>query len=506
MTYFDRTPLFILVSLLAACGPKDPADTESGSEGEATSTTTGPTTDAPTTTAPTTTTTTTTTEGTTTAGETTDEPPEAVPCEHVAGPADGAVDWYLRCGGPQNEFLNGVGTDADGNIYLGIDLRVLDVSAPLRIGEFEVTPGELSDILLIKLSSTGEPLWVRQFGGPLDQTITHLVACGDGLAIMGFAEPGTLDLGGGSLDGAFVAGFDLDGNHRWSRSLGGASLVTATCDAGGTLAVSGLFEGAVDFGGGPVEPPPSTAAFVAKYDAAGGFQWVQPFISTGDGSARVMSLAFTPAGELVLAGSFTGTVELGGGPLTTDFWDDMLVAKFGADGGHLWSQQLGGDGLQYAMAIAVDASGELALGGMFFDQLEIGADSYTNVFPDQIPEIDGTLYDAVLARLDPAGAVLSSQHLGAMLDDSIDDLSFDATDSLLVAGVADSQVALRAFSGEEQTWAWTTDQLPEYTRSARSGEDAVVLGSSPMAGEVDLGAGPTTDHGGWDFVVARIRR
>ncbi|MFY0532274.1 hypothetical protein [Nannocystis pusilla] len=166
MTYFEGTRPLLISSLLAACGPGGPADTEgASSEGPPTTTTEGPTTEGPTTEGPTTTSTTTT--STTTSEETTiDEPPASAACERLAGPADGAVDWYLRCGGLQHEYLGGVATDAAGNIYLGAETRVLEGSQALQIGEFEVTPGELSDILLIKLSSEGVPEWVRQFGGP----------------------------------------------------------------------------------------------------------------------------------------------------------------------------------------------------------------------------------------------------------------------------------------------------------------------------------------------------
>ncbi|MCY0994468.1 hypothetical protein OV203_45515 [Nannocystis sp. ILAH1] len=510
MTYFQRTRPFFISSLLAACGPGGPADTEgASSEGPPTSTTTGPATEGPTTEGPTTTSTTTT--STTTSEETTiDEPPAIAACERLAGPADGAVDWYLRCGGLQHEYLGGVATDAAGNIYLAAETRVLAGSQSLQIGEFEVTPGELSDILLIKLSSEGVPAWVRQFGGPGDQSVWGLVACGEGFVIHGWAEPGTLDLGGGAVEQAFLASFDGDGDLRWSRSvpaLGGDAHVTFAamkCDEAGTLALTGEFRSGVDFGGGPVAAPELYDGFVVTYDAAGEFQWVRQFGSTGDASARGRALAFTPAGEIVVAGAFQGSVDLGGGTLSTDFQDDMLIAKLSATGEHVWSQQVGSWGLQYGMAIAADSAGRVALGGMFLEEVEIGDDKYTNVFPDQIPDAHGTLYDAVLAQIDPAGAVLGSQHVGTMNDDSIDDLEFDAADTLLMTGFTADAFTLRAIVGQETSWEWTTDQFA-HALTTLSGEDAIVVTMSPTDA-VDLGAGPLAGRGESDLVVARIRR
>lgn len=496
MTYLDRAPSFLIASLLAACGPGEPSDTDSDSEGAPTST--GPTTGEPTTTS--------------SGEETTGSPPlVGVECEQLAGPQGSAVEWYLRCGGKQHEYVNGIATDAAGDIYVALEMRVFDGSQTLKLGEFEVKPGEFSDILLLKLSSAGVPQWVRHFGGPMEQQVSGLVACGDGFAIHGWASAGSLDLGGGPVDGTYVASFDVDGNLRWSRSLpvvGDGALVSffaMACDDAGRLALTGEFAGDVDFGGGPV--PAGRDGFVVTYDAAGEFQWARLFGGADETSARGRALAFTPGGEVVVAGAFFGTVDLGDGPLTADTWHDMLVAAYSAAGEHQWSRQFGGAGPQYGTAVAVDATGRVAVGGMFLDEIEIGDDELVNVNPENNPEEFGTVHDAVLVELDASGAVLGSQQLGALLDDQVLGLSFGAANSLQMAGVADSAVSLQAFAGEEQTWEWSTDEgdMLQFPRAAWSGEEAVVVSAVPE-GDVDLGSGALGPRGGADMLIARLRR
>lgn len=497
MTYLDRAPLFLVASLLAACGPGEPSDTDTDTGGEPTSTSTGPSTGEPTTT-------------TTSSGEeTTGEPPlVGVECEQLAGPQDSAVEWYLRCGGKQHEYVNGIATDAAGDIYVALETRVFDGSQTLKFGEFAVKPGEHSDILLIKLSSAGVAQWVRHFGGTKSQQVSGLVACGDGFVIHGWGEAGSLDLGGGPIEGTYVASFDFDGNLRWSRSLpvvGDGALVSffgMACDDAGRLALTGEFAGDVDLGGGPISA--AADGFVVTFDAAGEFQWARQFGSAAETAARGNAVAFTPGGELVVAGAFFGTVDLGDGPLTADTWHDMLVAQYSATGEHQWSRQFGGAGPQHGTAVAVDAAGRVVVGGAFFDEIEIGDEKFVNENPED-PEEFTSADDAALVELDASGALLGSQHLATPLNDRVLDLSFGAADSLRLAGVADSAFSLRAFAGEEQTWEWSAKPLNAFPRAAWAGEEAVFVSSAPQ-GDVDLGSGALGPRGAADMLIARIRR
>jgi hypothetical protein len=62
--------------------------------------------------------------------------------------------------------------------------------------------------------------------------------------------------------------------------------------------------------------------FVAKLDPAGNHLWSMRFV---EGNAY--GLATDGAGNALLAGSFVGTVDFGGGPLTSVDRSDIVVAK-----------------------------------------------------------------------------------------------------------------------------------------------------------------------------------
>ena len=91
--------------------------------------------------------------------------------------------------------------------------------------------------------------------------------------------------------------------------------------------VTGFFQGTVDFGGGALSSAGNSDVFLAKYDAAGAHLWSQRFGDTGVDVGR--AIAVDGAGNVLVTGILRGTVDFGGGPLTSAGLSDIFVAKFG---------------------------------------------------------------------------------------------------------------------------------------------------------------------------------
>jgi hypothetical protein len=62
--------------------------------------------------------------------------------------------------------------------------------------------------------------------------------------------------------------------------------------------------------------------------------WSKSFGNAGFDVAT--ATAIDSAGNVVVTGYFQGTVDFGGGPLTTAGEDDIFVAKLDSSGNHLW--------------------------------------------------------------------------------------------------------------------------------------------------------------------------
>jgi hypothetical protein len=166
-------------------------------------------------------------------------------------------------------------------------------------------------------------------------------------------------------------------NHLWSQRFGDGSVQSGrnvAVDGAGNVIVTGVFEGTVDFGGGPLVSVGFFGdIFVAKYDASGAHQWSQRFGGSRNDVGR--SVVVDTLGNVIVTGSFLGTVDFGGGPLVSTGGSDIFVAKYDASSVHQWSQRFGGGPgaiSDLGFAVAVDASGNVIVTGRFADTVNFG--------------------------------------------------------------------------------------------------------------------------------------
>jgi hypothetical protein len=93
----------------------------------------------------------------------------------------------------------------------------------------------------------------------------------------------------------------------------------------GNVLVAGRFEGTIDFGGGPLASLGVGDVFVAKLDTDGGHLWSKRFGNASDEAAA--GVATDSAGNVLVAGHFDGAIDFGGGPLNNAGGGDVFVVK-----------------------------------------------------------------------------------------------------------------------------------------------------------------------------------
>jgi len=291
-----------------------------------------------------------------------------------------------------------------------------------------------SAIVTVKAGG-GDFVWSRTFGGPTwtDNVVPQAttVAPNGNVIVVGYFA-GTADFGAGAVtsvggDDIFVAAYAAgDGHPLWSKHFGDTSHDFGTAvavDGSGNIVVGGSFSGTVDFGGAALTSVAANA-FLAKFSASGAHLWSK-LLNAGSGST-VTGVAVDGAGTLFTTGTFIGTADFGTGAVTSaGQWDGYLLASGGADGRPLWSRRAGGSGIDTPRAVTVDTLGHVVVTGVFQNTADFGGGPLTSAGG----------YDVFLAQYATAdGRHLWSKRFGDTGNDYGIGVDVDGAGNILLGG------------------------------------------------------------------------
>jgi hypothetical protein len=228
-----------------------------------------------------------------------------------AGYGKSPIAWVRSFGGKGViSWAQGVGVDNQGDVYLaGIHAGDMTTPALKKIG--------IEDGFTVKLAPNSATLWAKNFGGAgslmqtmqiaVDQSGNPIIA---GLYTGNLTNPSLAAFSGGKISSYAIKLAAKDGTTAWARNLG------------------------------------------------------------GDGAeAQVVSLAVEPAGDVVLGVNYYGKLSQPAiAPIDSDIDDSFAVKLAGANGNPYWLGRFGADtpgGTIWANSVAVDAQGDVLLGGYF---------------------------------------------------------------------------------------------------------------------------------------------
>lgn len=257
-----------------------------------------------------------------------------------------------------------VATDAANDVIVaGTALGSVTVGGQSFPVEDEATGGFAP--FLLKLDPSGQPLWHREFGGEADvlaaalDPMGNLVVSGE----VGQFSTSPADLGDGPLARSFfLAKFDPQGKTLWvdSASCSGFGALSLAVDPSGNVAVVGEASDTTCFGApladAGVSPESQGGGFVAVFDGSGNTLYAKVLSQSPPGIAG----QFDSSGNLLLAGSFSGTLDLGTPLAAPAGGTSAFVAKLDPSGNVLWQLRDGTNAS--ATAIAVGGSGATVAG------------------------------------------------------------------------------------------------------------------------------------------------
>ncbi|MFZ2897815.1 MAG: T9SS type A sorting domain-containing protein [Saprospiraceae bacterium] len=297
------------------------------------------------------------------------------------------IEWEMSYGGSELDFAGTIIPVEDGNFLFSASSYSLD-------GDFDENYGE-SDAWLVKIDSTGQVIWSKNYGGSGRDAIGGIIVLEDGYIVAGVSSSDDHDLpGNNGYEDAWVFKVDKDGALLWSKNYGGSlddnlGGMKKTSDGGFVLAGTTYSnDGDVLLNKGEYD------AWILKIDEKGEILWSRTYGGTKiDGFGSVHEF---PDGGFLLAGSTqSDDYDIPGNRGDFDAW----ALEIDKAGDILRSNTYGGSGEESARFWGEDEQGKLLFGG------------FTNSKDGDISSSKGGL-DYWLFKTDQEGELIWSKTYG----------------------------------------------------------------------------------------------
>lgn len=282
----------------------------------------------------------------------------------------------------------------------------------------------------------GEALWSQQIGGNGDDAAQAIATDSDGnLIVVGHFQNsltvGTTTITSAGSTDLFVAKLAaIDGSVVWIKSFGGTSAEDAAAvalDPTNNIYITGTFEGAPNFGGGPLANAGNVDGFALKLDAGGAYQWAVPLGGQFADGARSIAVSST---EVAVVGNYQHSMTVLGKTITNSGTSQGYLAEFGLDGSSGFLKTFPGTGTSSPVSVVFDGGGNIVVAGTLTGTADFGNGAVTS-----------SMEDAFLAKYNGTGGFLLAKVLGGSTNDQATAVTVDASDNMLLVGKFTGSVA-----------------------------------------------------------------
>jgi hypothetical protein len=335
--------------------------------------------------------------------------------------------WATSFGGTDNDFGRGIAVDASGSSY-----TTGGFLGSMTVGSTTLTSAGSNDIFIIKLDSSGSPVWATSFGGT-DNDIGNAIAVdASGSSYTTGNFQGSMTVGNTTLtsagnDNIFIIKLDSSGSPVWATSFGGTDddigyAIAIAVDASGSSYTTGSFRGSMTVGSTTLTSADSFDIFIIKLDSSGSPVWATSFGGTDNDYGR--GIAVDASGSSYTTGNFLGSMTVGSTTLTSAGSNDIFIIKLDSSGSPGWATSFGGAGIEIGYAIAVDASGSSYTTGYFRGSMTVGSTTLTSAGSN----------DIFIIKLDSSGSPVWATSFGGTDDDIGYAIAVDASGSSYTTG------------------------------------------------------------------------
>jgi hypothetical protein len=363
----------------------------------------------------------------------------------------GRLVWVRTWGGAFWDQPTDLALDESGNIYVtGYFSDTVDFDPGPDLTEIS-SHGDW-DCFVSKFNPNGDFQWVRTWGdGYWDMSMgiavddTSFYVTGEFRGVVDF-DPGPGVTEYNAVPGAsFLSRFDTSGNFKWARAWSGDGGYDdegmAVAARGGSIYVTGVFDGKCDFDPGSGKDEHTSFnyyqdIYLSKFVANGDFQWAWTWggeVDDWPGGAAIDS-----AGNVYVTGRYGATVDFDPGPgvdnRTSNGERDAFLTTFAPDGTYRWANTWGGSSGGFwdlgddASDVFIDGTYTIYVCGYFNGTVDFDPG------PGIAELTTNGSEDAFIQVLDPTGAYLWARSWGGQGIDHAYGVAVDSLGNSYVCG------------------------------------------------------------------------
>ncbi len=262
---------------------------------------------------------------------------------------NGKPSWVKRLVGPGDDHFTSVTNGPNNTIFVSgwYDANTaFDVTHTFNAAGYR-------DIFFMQLDYGGAVVMEKTFATSGFEQPNSIAWTGTHLMAAGFFNP-TTAIGRFSLTaidyGIWAGKFLPDGTPEWVVGFSGPGKdhnPSMTIDAAGDMYIAGTFTGSITFGSYDLTGAGSEVFAVKLRNADGSVAWATSLGSAGDDLGG--DIALNATGELILAATVAGPLEPGG-PFAGG--TDVALVSFDTSGARRWAKVIGTGGTDSASAVS----------------------------------------------------------------------------------------------------------------------------------------------------------
>jgi hypothetical protein len=367
---------------------------------------------------------------------------------------DGVRLWGTYYGGGENDYANGVATDASGNVYMVGNTESANGIA--TAGAYQTSPVSSDDGFIVKFNSSGVRQWGSYYGGDETDIAVSVDTDGSGNVFMAGYTQGSTTLAsagshqpifGGEKD-EFLVKFNSSGTRQWATYYGGEDQdidPDVTIDPSGNVYLTGQTQSVTAMataGSFHTTNWGDDDVFLAKFNTNGVRQWATYY--GGLDQELFPCVTTDPSGNIYLGGETNSTTTIataGSHQSTFAGATDVFLVKFSPAGTRQWGTYYGGAGTEGAKGIATDLAGNVYMAG---PTTSVNGISTLGCYqPNYIAS------DVFITKLNPSGERQWGTYYGGTGTEMGNGLTTDAANNIFLSGYTNSTNNI-ATSGSHQ--------------------------------------------------------